>query len=191
MEYEDGTIAPGITSQDQQIYGNSQPKFYGGFNNNFKYKNIDLSLTITYQAGFYIYNGTQASIMDQRFWNNSVDILNRWTTPNQITSVPRVVAGDNMSNGSAVPLDINVYKGDFVKLRDISVGYTVPGSFLTKMKIASARVFVSGQNLLILTKYNGTDPEVSSNGGSNGSQGVERNSVASARVFTAGLNFKF
>ncbi|TCC87032.1 SusC/RagA family TonB-linked outer membrane protein [Pedobacter frigiditerrae] len=190
-KYEDGSIAPGITSQDQQIYGNSQPKFYGGFNNNFKYKNIDLSLTITYQAGFYIYNGTQASIMDQRFWNNSVDILNRWTTPGQITSVPRVVAGDNMSNGSAVPLDINVYKGDFIKLRDISIGYTVPGSFLTKMKIASARVFVSGQNLLILTKYNGTDPEVSSNGGSNGSQGVERNSVASARVFTAGLNFKF
>jgi len=189
--YEDGTIAPGITSQDQQIYGNSQPKFYGGFINNFKYKNIDLSMTITYQAGFYIYNGTQASIMDQRFWNNSTDILNRWTTPGQITSVPRVVAGDNMSNGSAVPLDINVYKGDFIKLRDISLGYTLPNSLLAKLKITSARIYVSGQNLIILTKYNGTDPEVSSNGGANASQGVERNSVASGRVFTAGLNFKF
>lgn len=189
--YEDGTIAPGITSQDQQIYGNSQPKFYGGFINNFRYKNFDMALTITYQAGFYIYNGTQASIMDQRFWNNSVDILNRWTTPGQITSVPRVVAGDNMSNGSAVPLDINVYKGDFVKLRDISLGYTLPNSLLAKLKITSARIYVSGQNLIILTKYNGTDPEVSSNGGSNGSQGIERNSVASGRVFTAGLNFKF
>ena len=129
--------------------------------------------------------------MDQRFWNNSVDILNRWTTPGQITSVPRVVAGDNMSNGSAVPLDINVYKGDFVKLRDISLGYTLPNSLLAKLKITSARIYVSGQNLLILTKYNGTDPEVSSNGGSNASQGVERNSVANGRVFTAGLNFKF
>ncbi|MFC4212629.1 SusC/RagA family TonB-linked outer membrane protein [Pedobacter lithocola] len=189
--YEDGTIAPGISSTDQQIYGNSQPKFYGGFINSFKYKNIDLGMTITYQAGFYIYNGTQASIMDQRFWNNSVDILNRWTTPGQITSVPRVVAGDNMSNGSAVPLDINVYKGDFVKLREISLGYTLPNSLLAKLKITSARIYLSGQNLLILTKYNGTDPEVSSNGGANGAQGIERNSVASGRVFTAGLNFKF
>lgn len=189
--YEDGTIAPGITSQDQTIYGNSQPKFFGGFTNNFRYKNIDLGLTMTYQAGFYIYNGTQASIMDQRFWNNSVDILNRWTTLGQVTSVPRVVAGDNMSNGSAVPLDINVYKGDFIKLRDISLGYTLPNSLLAKLKITSARIYVSGQNLLILTKYNGTDPEVSSNGGANASQGIERNSVANGRVFTAGLNFKF
>jgi len=189
--YEDGTIAPAISSVDQTIYGNSQPKFYGGFTNTFNYKNFDLGLTFTYQGGFYIYNGTHASIMDQRFWNNSTDILNRWTTPGQVTSVPRVVAGDNMSNGSAVPLDINVYKGDFIKLRDISIGYTLPADFLSKLKISSARFYVSGQNLIILTKYNGTDPEVSSNGGSNGAQGIERNSVASGRVVTAGVNFKF
>ncbi len=191
-KYEDGSNAPvGLTSQDQIIYGSSQPKFFGGFINSFRYKAFDMGLTITYQGGFYIYNGTQASIMDQRFWNNSVKILERWTTPGQVTDVPRVVAGDNMSNGSAVPLDINVYKGDFLKLREASLGYTFSSGFLAKMKINAARVFVSGQNLIILTKYNGTDPEVSSNGGSNSAQGVERNSVPSARVITAGLNFKF
>ena len=189
---ESGANAPvGLTSQDQIVYGNSQPKFYGGFINSFRYKAFDMGLTITYQGGFYIYNGTQASIMDQRFWNNSVKILERWTAPGQVTDVPRVVAGDNMSNGSAVPLDINVYKGDFLKLREAAIGYTLPSSFLSKMKITGARIFVSGQNLVILTKYNGTDPEVSSNGGDNSSQGIERNSVASGRVFTAGLNFKF
>lgn len=189
--YADGSLAPGISSRDQVIYGNSQPKIYGGFTNNFRYKKFDLGLTFTFMAGFYIYNGTQASIMDQRFWNNSVKILNRWTTPGQITDVPRVVAGDNMSNGSSVPLDINVQKGDFIKLRDVSVGYALPTSFLSKLKIASGRIFVSAQNLLIITDYTGTDPEVSSNGNSTSSQGIEKNSVPNARVFTAGLNFKF
>lgn len=121
-------------------------------------------------------------------------MLNRWTTPGQETDIPKIVNGDNVSNGSSFPIDINVFKGDFLKLRSATFGYTIPKSAVAKLKLASARLYVSGSNLLILTKYPGSDPEVSSNGnsvGGNASPGVERNSVGNGRAFTAGLSVKF
>ncbi|TKC00436.1 SusC/RagA family TonB-linked outer membrane protein [Pedobacter cryophilus] len=189
--YEDGTAAPVISINDAQVAGNTQPKFVGGFSNNFRYKKFDLTTTLTYQLGFSIYYGTNAGLRDQRFWNNSTDMLRRWTTPGQITDIPKLNFTDNVSNGSSFPIDVNIYKGDFVKLRNISLGYTLPTQFLSKAKISSARLYVSGDNLLILTKYPGSDPEVSSNGNSTSSLGVERNSVANGRTLTAGLSLKF
>jgi len=191
--YEDGTEAKnGISlANDASAYKNTQPKFSGGFDNTFRYKQFDLGLTFTYQLGFYIYYGTNSGLRDQRFWNNSTDMMRRWTTPGQVTDIPKVVAGDNVSNGSSFPIDVNVFKGDFLKLRTASLGYTLPVSFVSKAKIANARIYVSGNNLLILTKYPGSDPEVSSNGGSNSSGGVERNSVGNGRAFTAGISVKF
>lgn len=190
-QYADGSIAPAVGSTDQIPYANSNPKYVGGFQNSFRYKGFDLNFNLTFQLGYHIYFGSQASVMDQRFWNSSTDILERWTTPGQVTDVPRVVAGDNVSNGSAFPLDINVYKGDFLKLRDVSFGYTLPVSFLQRINVSSARVYLSSFNTLIFTGYKGTDPEVSSNGGSNAAQGIERNSIGNGRTFTAGVNFKF
>lgn len=191
--YEDGTRAPTINqAADGVAYANSQPKFYGGFDNNFRYKNFDLGFTLTYQLGYSIYYGTGSGLRDQRYWNNEVAILNRWTTPGQITDIPKVVANDNVSNGSSFPLDVNVYNGNFVKLRNVALGYTLPNNLLTKTKIFSnARLYVSGQNLVILTNYPGPDPEVSSNGQSNSAQGIDRNQVGSGRVITAGLSVKF
>jgi len=190
-QYADGSVAPGIGSVDQIAYANPQPKFFGGFINSFRYKSFDLALNFTYQLGYYVYFGTGASIMDQRFWNNSTDMLRRWTAPGQDTDVPRVVAGDNVSNGSATPLDIHVYKGDFLKLRDVTFGYALPLAVLQKINISRTRIYVSAQNAFIFTGYPGTDPEASSNGGSNSSQGVERNSVGNGRTFTVGLNLTF
>ncbi|MCZ4222017.1 SusC/RagA family TonB-linked outer membrane protein [Pedobacter rhodius] len=194
--YEDGTEARnGISLNNDGIaYKNTQPKFSGGFDNTFRYKQFDLGLTFTYQLGFYIYYGTNAGLRDQRFWNNSTDMLDRWTTPGQITDIPKIINGDNVSNGSSFPIDVNVFKGDFLKLRTASFGYTFPKSVVSRLKLSSARLYVSGNNLIILTKYPGSDPEVSSNGnsiGGNASQGVERNSVGNGRAFTAGLSVKF
>ncbi|MXV13988.1 SusC/RagA family TonB-linked outer membrane protein [Hufsiella ginkgonis] len=190
--YENGTDATGISlAADGSAYKNTQPKFYGGFDNSFRYKKFDLNATITYQLGFYIYYGTYAGLRDQRFWNNSTDMLQAWTAPNQVTNIPKVYFGDNVSNGSSFPISDNVFKGDFVKLRSIDFGYSLPGSFLTKLKMASARVYVSGNNLLFVTKYPGSDPEVSSNGNSTSSSGVDRNSVGNGRTFTAGISAKF
>jgi len=103
----------------------------------------------------------------------------------------RPVFNDNVSNGSAFPLDINVFKGDFVKLRNVTIGYNLPASLLSRAKISTVRLYASGQNLAILTKYPGPDPEVSSNGNSTSSQGVDRNTVANGRTYTVGLKIGF
>ncbi|WP_276484697.1 SusC/RagA family TonB-linked outer membrane protein [Paraflavitalea pollutisoli] len=190
--YLDGTLAPAIDAgKDQVPLYNSIPRFYGGFDNNFSYRNFDLNVLLTYQGGFYVYNGTQASIRDQRFWNSEKAVLRRWQKVGDVTDIPRVVYGDNVSNGSANPISENVQKGDFIKLRNVALGYTLPAKASQKLGIASARFYVSGQNLGIITKYKGPDPEVSSNGNGNGNQGVDRNTVGNAITGTIGLTVGF
>ncbi len=190
-KYMDGTTAPGVGSQDAILYGQTNPKYYGGFDNNFRFKNFDLNILMTFQGGNLVYNGTQAGLRDQRFWNNHTDVLNRWTKPGDQTNIPKVFFGDNISNGSSFPISENVEKGDFVKLRNISFGYYVPASAISRLGFSSLRVYVSGQNMAIFSKYSGPDPEVSSNGNGNTNQGIDRNSIANGRTLTFGLNVGF
>jgi TonB-linked SusC/RagA family outer membrane protein len=189
--YADGTTAPTVSSADAVVYKNTHAKIFGGWENNFRFKNFELNALLTYQMGNYLYYGTQAGLRDQRFWNNEVGVLNRWQKAGDVTEFPRPVFGDNVSNGSSFPLDINVFKGDFVKLRTLTLGYNVPKSFIDKAKISNLRFYVSGNNLFILTKYPGPDPEVSSNGNGTTNFGIDRNTVANQRTITIGLNVGF
>lgn len=184
----DGSIA---TASDAVMYANPNPKAVGGFSNNFRYKNFDLDVLFTYQAGFSIYYGTHAGLFDQRFWNNSPEVLSGWRKFGDVTDIPRPVYGDNVSNGSFFPISWNVFKGDFIKLKNVTLGYNVPAEGLKKVKINSVRFYVSGQNLWIFTKYPGPDPEVSSNGNASIGQGVDRNTLANGRTMTVGLNVGF
>ena len=90
-----------------------------------------------------------------------------------------------------VVAEINVFKGDFAKLKNLTLGYTLPASVLQKTKLSSIRFYVSGQNLAIVTKYPGPDPEVSSNGNTTTGQGVDRNTAGNARTVLVGLNIGF
>lgn len=189
---ETGQIAPAINpGLDQKVWKNTNPKYVGGFDNTFRYKGFDLNVLLTYQYGFYVYNGTRASALDQRFWNSTVDVLRRWQKPGDVTDIPKLIYTDNVSNGSANPISENAQKGDFIKLRSVAIGYNLPSNLLSKAGISSARVYLSGQNLAIITKYEGPDPEVSANGNGNLNQGVDRNTVANGRVITLGLNIGF
>lgn len=189
--YADGSPASALGTNDHVAYANSMPRYFGGFSNNFRYKNFDLMANFTFQLDYSIYWGTRAGLFDNRTWNSSVENLNRWTTPGQQTDVPRIVNGDNVSNGSAFPITANVFKGDFLKLRDLAFGYTIPNTALDRVGISNLRIYVSAHNAFIFTKYPGTDPEVSSNGNSNTAQGMDRNSVATGRSFMAGINLSF
>lgn len=189
--FMDGTTAPSVSGADAVVFGRSTPAWYGGFDNNFKYKNFDLNLLLTFQGGFYVYNGTKAGLRDNRFWNSSVEVLNRWQKAGDVTEIPRIVFGDNVSNGSAFAQSQNVERGDFLKVRNLSFGYTLPRKLTQKAKISNVRAYVSGQNLFILTNYTGPDPEVSSNGNGNNNQGIDRNSVANARTVLFGLRIDF
>ncbi|WP_242927706.1 SusC/RagA family TonB-linked outer membrane protein [Pontibacter vulgaris] len=189
--YLDGTKANPISGADAAIGGNTLPKWYGGFTNNFSYGNIDLSFLLSYSGGNYIYNGTQAGLRDQRIWNNHTDVLNHWTEANRNTDIPRPVYGDNVSNGSAFPIDANVQKGDFVRLQNAVLGYKLPQRFFGKTGISSLRVYGQVDNAFLLTNYKGVDPEISSNGSSNIAPGVERNTVPQGKAFTFGVNLGF
>lgn len=190
---DDGKTAPAPTDQ-QQILGNTLPTWYGGFNNNLSYGNFDLGINFTFSGGNYIYNGSRAGLLDQRFWNNSVDVLNAWSSPGQNAEIPKPIYGDNVSNGSSYLISANVEKGDFLRLQTATLGYTLPSTLFTgsgllgKSGISRIRVYGQVNNAFIITGYTGVDPEISTNGNQNLSSGVERNSIPQGRVFTFGLS---
>ncbi|WP_375434914.1 SusC/RagA family TonB-linked outer membrane protein [uncultured Hymenobacter sp.] len=189
--YLDGTAAPAISVSDYQLLGNALPTWYGGFNNTFKYGSFDLGVNFTYSGGNYVMNGTKGTWRDQRFWNNTTEVLDRWTTEGQVTDIPRVVFGDLLSNGSSFPISENVEKADFLRLQSAALGYTVPKQLFGKSGVSSVRVYTQVFNAFILTKYTGTDPEISSNGNTNTTPGVDKNSIPQGRTFTLGVNVGF
>ena len=186
-----GTPRAITAANDAVMYANPHPKQFGGWENTFNYKGFDLNVLLTYQLGYSVYYGTNAGLHDQRFWNNHVDMLTAWRKPGDVTNIPRPVYLDNVSNGSAIPISYNVYKGDFVKLKNVGIGYNLPSSILNRAKISGARLSVTGQNLAIFSDYPGPDPEVSSNGNANGAQGIDRNTIGNARTILIGLNITF
>ncbi len=189
--YLDGTKAPAITGADYYLIGNALPRWYGGFANNVKYGNFDLSVNLSFAGGNMVQNGTRATLLDQRAYNNSTEILNRWQKPGDVTDIPRLVYNDQTSSGSSFPISGNAEKADFLRLQNASFGYRLPATLLRKIGVGSLRVYAQGSNLFLLTSYSGTDPESSVNGNSNTTPGVEKNSIGQARTFTLGLNLGF
>ncbi|MBL7737712.1 MAG: TonB-dependent receptor [Chitinophagaceae bacterium] len=191
--YLDGTTAPRAVDQaaDGVLIGPALPTWTGGWENTVRYKNFDFSMLLYFSGGNYVYNGTKAGLRDNRNWNNSVETLTRWQKPGDVTNIPRLVFGDNLSNGSGIVISENVEKGDFLKARNISIGYSVPLSVTQKAKISSFRVYAAIQNAFVITNYTGFDPEVSANGNNNSTPSVDRNSVPQARTITFGVNVGF
>ncbi|MFT3822577.1 MAG: SusC/RagA family TonB-linked outer membrane protein [Chitinophagaceae bacterium] len=188
---KDGSAAPAINNYtDGRIYGPSLPTYYGGFNNTITYKDFDVNIGITFAGGNKLYNGTRANLTDQRYFNNGTFIKDRWTVKGQVTDIPKLIYGDNVSTGFSISHSGNIESGSFVKLKNLSVGYRLPVQKLTKNAISSARIYVQGANLLTLTGYRGSDPEVSINGNSIDG-GKDHNTVVNATTLTIGINVGF
>jgi len=190
--YLDGSVAPAITVADYQVLGNAMPTWYGGFNNSFKYHAFDAAVNFTFAGGNKIMNGTRGTLLDQRFYNNGTEVLNRWTKPGQVTNIPRVVYNDVISNGSAgFSIDENVEKADFLRLQQLTLGYTYRNPNLNNIGLSAIRIYASASNLFLWTSYKGAEPESSSNGNSNTSLGIEKNSIGQGRTWLLGLNISF
>jgi len=110
----------------------------------------------------------------------------RWTGEGTSNSIPRFSWSDD--NGNWLSSDLYVKNGDYLRLKNVQLGYTLPQSFTKKVLISSLRLYVSAENLLTFTKYEGFDPEISSGGTS---IGIDRGCYPQARTFTFGLNLKF
>lgn len=190
--YLDGTPAPAIDNyKDGVMQGSSLPKIFGGLNNTFSYKNFVLGVNLTFAQGNQLYNGTRATISDQRYFNNGTFIKDRWTTPGQVTEIQKLYYGDNVSAGFSFSSTSKVEDGSYLKFKNVSLGYNVPikETFL-KNSFTSVYVYLQGNNLYTFTKYRGSDPEVSINGNSINS-GKDQNVPPNAQVYTVGLNIGF
>jgi hypothetical protein len=151
------------------------PTFYGGITNNFSYKNFDLNVQFVFAGGNYIMNylysrSANASSMGQI----AKDMVGKnWEKPGDIAQFPQLVKEylykyDNAGNPSAAGTRFNtdfstfyLEKGDYVKLRNLQLGYTLPKAISKKAQLENVRLYVGGSNLLTLTKFRGFDPESS------------------------------
>ena len=190
---EDGTVSRAIDiANDGVALGSPVPKYYGGFDNNFTYKGFDLGITMTFALDFYVYNGSKAGLRDQRNWNNEAYVAtNHWRNVGDITDIPRPVWGDNVSNGSTMVQSQNVERADFLKIRNLSLGYTLRNEFLRQANVSSLRFYAQVFNAYVFTGYSGADPEISSSGDTNLAPGVDRNTVPQARTIAFGVNLTF
>ena len=161
------------------------PTFSGGFDNTFAFKGIDLGIFLQYSGGNYVYNGYRSALMSSAFMNNIEEVKDRWTTPGQVTNVPKQVLRDAQSNQASTRW---LEKGDFLRLRQISLGYNLPDQFVRRFGVNNFRIYTLVQNAYTFTKYKGLDPEVNSNITSNIAYGVDGRSVPPIRSFTFGIN---
>jgi hypothetical protein len=185
-------------AQDRFILGNTNPTWFGGVNNSFSYKGLDLAIFFRFSGGNKIMNVTRQQLLRQEFLNNGTEILDRWTTPGQVTNVPKLrsLSSDfvNLNNASVTRF---VEKGDFLRLQNVTLGYTLPKQVVGVAALSRVRIYGQVQNAFTVSKYSGVDPEVDSNGNSttnttaNSEVGVDFNSNPQQRVYTVGLNVAF
>ena len=175
-----------LNADDRTIIGKPQPDFTWGWNNNLNYGKFDFNIFIQGSQGGDILNYTlmDLGLLSGRK-NSTRDALNRWTPTNTDTDIPAA----SLSRGFVVS-DRFIEDASYVRLKNISIGYSLNAAFLNKIKIHSLRFYVSGQNLLTLTNYKGVDPEVSYYEG-NTSLGLDYGSYPNTKSLTIGLNVGF
>ncbi len=181
---------------EKQIVGSPNPEFTGGFNNFFEYSGLDLNVLISFVYGNEIYNGGGGyqSANGDWFDNQTVDQMERWQKPGDITDVPqaRLYSG----NGNKISSRY-LYDGSYIRFRNVSLGYTLPKTLTTRLKMTSVRVYLGVQNLYTLTRYKGWDPEVNYTGSgrttqnTNIIQGYDFYTAPQARTYTLGVNLSF
>jgi TonB-linked SusC/RagA family outer membrane protein len=151
-----------VDDQDRTNLGHFLPDFSYGLNASANYRNFDLSLFIQGVEGNEILNVNGYNIEGMtRLFNSGTAVLNRWTTQNPNTDVPRAINSD--PNRNARISDRFVEDGSYLRVKNLSVGYTLPTGLLNNLGngfVKRLRVYVTSQNLLTFTDYTGYDPEI-------------------------------
>jgi TonB-linked SusC/RagA family outer membrane protein len=198
MVYEDLNNTGTINSADRQFVGNPLPDFFGGITNNFSYKGFDLGIFFQYTYGNDLYNlaaeglgGYQSLGANVSATSPATNIFQevydqRWTSTNTNSKYPRAVGG---ARGTFNTQRSTRYleDGSYLRLKNLTLGYQLPKSILNKVKVANARLFVTGQNILTFTNYTGFDPEVAASFAV-GNSGVDQGSIPQFKTYTFGIN---
>ncbi len=183
----DGKFDPNV---DRKIVGNANPNFFGGITNTLNFKGFDLMFFFQYSSGNRQLNwnrffGEHGGTRNTNFMTSQLD---RWQQAGDQTMIPKMTAGNYAGNLRPSRF---LEDGSYMRLKNISFGYTFPKPVLDKLRLSNLRLYVSGQNVLTFTKYSGLDPELTGTGTTNLTQGIEFFTMPQPKVFMAGLNVSF
>ena len=172
-----------ITSDDRTKIGKGTPDWNFGLNFNADWKGFDFNMFFQGVAGADIFDATYRT--DVTAGNYPTYMLNRWTGEGTSNKYPILRAGDNTNWQVS---DLYIVDGSYLRLKNISLGYTLPRNLTRQISIERLRFFVMAENLVTWTRYWGFDPEISSGGKS---LGIDKGVYPQARIWTVGLNLTF
>lgn len=186
--FEDRDKSGTVNAEDRYLVGDTWPKYFGGLTNSFTWRNFDLDVFFTYSYGNYVYNlnrvfGETGGTLDANrvFFKSQLD---RWTTPGQITNIPRLTS-DNYS----IYQNSRFFEdGSFVRLRQLTLGYTIPKALSARFHIQKLRASLTATNLFLITPYSGADPESNLGVGGQNTQGYDYGLPPQPRTVQFGLN---
>ncbi|WP_373176732.1 SusC/RagA family TonB-linked outer membrane protein [Bacteroides eggerthii] len=173
-----------IESNDKVAIANPNPKFTFGFNNTFSYKNIDLTVFFSGAYGHDVLNFNKHKLMVDNM--RHADLVHYWTPENH--SNTHTSAGNS---NVAKMIDKYVEDGSFVRLKNLSIRYHLPKSLTNKIGINKLSVFLTGTDLLTITKYSGFNPEANQSGGSNTILGIDYNTYPTRASISGGVTLNF
>ena len=185
------TTTNNYNSAGNFVVGNPNPDWIAGLNNTFSYKGIELSALFQGVFGNQIMNGAGAFMTAGFDWfdNQTRDQLNRWRKPGDITQVPELRF--SMGNGIGASSRY-VENGSYVRLKNITLAYNIPSSILNRIKIRTARLYITGVNLATFTDYTGWDPEVNTDyRAGNRNQGSDFYAAPQIKSLVFGINLGF
>ena len=180
IRYKDMNGDGKIDNNDRSLVGSPHPKYNFGLNISLKYKNFDFNMFAYGLAGNQIFNALRR--WDLPTANYQTTVMKRWHGEGTSNSFPRVSTGDlngNFSNPSTFFLE----EGSFLRMKNVSLGYTFRN--LKRAKINTMRLYVTGSNLFVLTKYTGLDPEIA---GSALGLGIDNGVYPQPRTVTFGIS---
>lgn len=188
-----------INLDDITVIGNAMPKYIFGWSNNISYKNFDLSILVQGTVGTDLFNMPRIRL-EQPGEGTSIALLNRWTPENQNTDVP-AFTDDLTYQAAGLTSHVNrgydnrvsrwVEDASYARIKNITIGYTLPAKIMERIKLKSLRFYVSGTNLYTWTKYKGYTPEVSAYNDNDAAMGVDFSSYPQSRIINFGLNLSF
>ena len=172
-----------INDEDRTVIGNPNPTWLFSMNNSLSYKGFELSVYLQGVAGNKIFNANNIDNTGMSAaYNQTTDVLKRWTGEGTSNSMPRAVYGDPNNNNRVS--DRFVEDGSYLRLKNITLAYNFPDKWLAKLGIEAMRLSFSCENVATITSYSGFDPEVDING-------IDLSRYPISRTYSFGLNFNF
>ncbi len=179
-----------VDNNDKEIVGSPIPKFTYGFGGNMRYGQLDLNFQFFGVHGNDIFNIARSQLESSgRAYNKSVTVVNAWNGPGTSNTIARPNVQD--PNQNIILADHLIEDGSYLRLRTLQLGYNLPQKAVESLGLTNARFYLSGQNVFVLTKFTGIDPEVGFDEGNSAVAGIYQDLYPQVRSWSFGVNVGF